>query len=267
MVEEDSKRFLSKDFQCQNCKCQFKKLVNFNNKTAECPKCSFRECIERNNTVQMSQDERIRKHLMLKVTPFSVSPFCRSVKRSHTDFSNILDDDLITTPTEDFFIDNYASNFISNFNNPMSRIVFIQSQANNTNKEQSLPLQTKLYKKIKIITMSQKFCKVNPTDNSVELPNCFLCLKDIQLNSKSVLLRCGHLYHYNCIMEWLKKHSVCSICKFDAIIKNIHKSSIDIVQEKENEIKKNTVLPKESENSKMFNGENINIIGETRYIY
>ena len=274
MEETEAKRFLSKNFECQNCHCQFKKLVGYKSKTTECPKCSFTKCAENNVSHPLTQAELLRKRLAQKVTPFSVSPFSKSVTRSHIDFTDILEDDIITTPTEDFFIDNYASNFISNFSNPMSRVVFIQSQ-NNHNKESSPPLQNKFFKKIKIITMHPKFCKTLESTGQIELPNCFICLKDIPLNDKAVLLRCGHLYHYNCIMEWLKKHSVCSICKFDAILKNIHKSSIDIAQEKEDDLKSIPVLPlkkvpvenKTNITNNFPYAENINILGESQFIY
>ena len=76
-------------------------------------------------------------------------------------------------------------------------------------------------------------------------------------------------------MEWLKKHSVCSICKFDAILKNIHKSSIDIAQEKEDDLKSIPVLPlkkvpvenKTNITNNFPYAENINILGESQFIY
>lgn len=271
MTEEQTKRCLSKTFLCTDCHHQFTKLVNFTVTETECPKCN--KISHENNINFTSSDEKLRKHILSMVTPFSVSPFCESVTRSHHDFSEILEHNLISTPTEEFFYDNYASNFISNFIQPMSRVVFVQSQQGNENT--SPPLSKKQMKKIRKLILKELHCKKN--NDKVELPNCFLCLKDIPLGTTAALLRCGHLFHEDCIDKWLDKHSVCSICNYETIPQKNHKSSIDVAietekdedipilpekkTEKKNEEKDNSKdnLAKETEEK----NSNINMLGET----
>ena len=47
-----------------------------------------------------------------------------------------------------------------------------------------------------------------------EIHNCSICLNDIKANS-SVVTPCGHLFHQDCLSEWLytaNKHT-CPICR------------------------------------------------------
>ena len=44
--------------------------------------------------------------------------------------------------------------------------------------------------------------------------NCNICLDIFQEKEELIKLKCTHLYHINCIAEWLKKHSnKCPICR------------------------------------------------------
>ena len=261
------RRFLTKNFHCSICNATFAKFVNINDIHMSCPYCHHEHCSQETIPIN-NPNEILRKRLLSKTTPFSVSPFHKSVSRSHLDFIDIFDEEVLFPPTENFFIDNYASNFISNFYNPISRIVFIQSILNK--EDVSTPLQAKMMKRIKTFSLENKHCKVlhdnnNNDDNTFELPNCLLCLKDIGIGSKTCLLRCGHLFHFSCIDEWFVKHSVCPFCKYDAVKKSIYKSSIDIVNEKEEEKIENVALC----NNKRKTGKegqirNINIQGENR---
>lgn len=146
----------------------------------------------------------------------------------------------------------------------MSRIVYVQLQKNNFQNEKSPPLTLKQIKQIKKFKLKEFHCKKLDNDK-LENPNCLFCLKDIILNENTYLLRCGHLFHQDCINNWITKHSICPFCKFDIIGKSIHKSSIDIINERDNQedsnVKKNL---KKNENSVDFEiqNNNINILGE-----
>ena len=86
-------------------------------------------------------------------------------------------------------------------------------------------------------------------------------------NENTFLLRCGHLYHKDCIYNWVLKHSICPFCKFDIISKSNHKSSIDIVNERDNQEDYNVkkTLRKEKENNvEVKKNSNINILGENK---
>ena len=61
--------------------------------------------------------------------------------------------------------------------------------------------------KLKEFNMSEKYCKKE--NIKVELPNCCICLEEISLGEKSILLFCGHMFHSNCIVTWLKKNNTC----------------------------------------------------------
>ena len=45
--------------------------------------------------------------------------------------------------------------------------------------------------------------------------NCCICMGDIILNQKAVLLPCGHILHWKCGMIWLKKKNTCPLCRFE----------------------------------------------------
>ena len=230
-----------------------------------------------------------KKKLLENIKPFSVSPFANSVHRHKFDVSDIVDDGILTTVTEDFFIDNYSSNFISNFDNPLGRMIFIQMQINNNSKIKSIPpLTIKEIRQVQNFKMSIKYCKVNQNDkNDYELPNCIFCLKDILLETNCFLLRCGHLLHDKCFYDWIKEHKICPVCKFTIIRKGIvRKSSIDIMLDdtikEEEQIEKSIQSPyinneDENKNHKVENNfsdgivklidnenNNINIIGEKK---
>ena len=42
---------------------------------------------------------------------------------------------------------------------------------------------------------------------------CMICLSNTETNS--VLLPCGHCYHYDCIFKWFEKELSCPTCKQD----------------------------------------------------
>lgn len=49
-----------------------------------------------------------------------------------------------------------------------------------------------------------------------KLKECSICLDKLTLNDTLVLLKCGHIYHKNCIKEWLCNQSTkCCICRCD----------------------------------------------------
>ena len=51
--------------------------------------------------------------------------------------------------------------------------------------------------------------------------NCVICLEDFKNHDKAIILPCIHLFHKNCIKNWLKKKNTCPICKFKLTGSNI----------------------------------------------
>ena len=272
LIDNIEKRCVRKEFKCQSCFRFFKKLVQILIDQIQCPFCYSDNCKvitnsnENNNTVESDdsslkteedeeEEKKItninkkidnentneekknysflnRKKLLQNIKPFSVSPFATSVHRHKFDIDDIVEDGILTTVTENFFIDNYASNFISNFDNPLGRMIFIQTLVKNNSEIKSIPsLSAKEILQIQNFEMSINYCKDSPNDkNDYELPNCIYCLKDILLETNCFLLRCGHLLHDNCLYDWVKQHKICPVCKFPILKKGfVRKSSLDIM--------------------------------------
>ena len=82
----------------------------------------------------------------------------------------------------------------------------------------------------------------NPTDSAIvsELPetkiedinkldndkkNCVICMEDFKKGDKSTNLPCLHMFHTNCIQNWLKTQNTCPICKYKLTQDNINNVS------------------------------------------
>jgi hypothetical protein len=259
-MSDNTKRLISKNFYCNKCKESFKKLQNITIDNAICPKCNYNNCKENKNVNLFSKK-------LLKIKPFSISPFSKSIQRTNFDFNQILNGQNIIIEINDFFIDNYSSNFISNFYNPMTRIVYSQLMKNSFLNEKSSPLNSKQIKLIKKFNLKDFYCK-KLNDGNFENPNCLFCLQDILLNQKTFLLRCGHLFHKNCFIQNISKHSICPFCKFD-ILNNHSKINIDIKNDKENINDTNNKLKLSKSKDNLINEVkkshlNINILGINR---
>ena len=263
-MSDNSKRLISKNFYCNRCKERFKQLQNIKIDNAICPKCNFINCKESKN------EDFFSKKLLSTIKPFSISPFTKNIQRSNFDFNQILNEQNIIVEINDFFIDNYSSNFISNFYNPMTRIVYSQLMKNSFLNEKSSPLNSKQIKLIKKFNLKEFYCK-KINDDIYENPNCLFCLQDILLNNNTVLLRCGHLFHKNCFIQNISKHSICPFCKFE-ILNNYSKinfNKIDVRNDKDNINDSNIELKLSKSKDNLINEVkkshlNINILGINR---
>ena len=149
--------------------------------------------------------------------PFNISPFSGSVNRSPYDFNvfngPIGSDDSVH-PSENFFLDNFASNFISNFINPMSRVVFINTMQNQP--QGNPPASETAIEKLKHFKMEDKYCKKSDQDpKKLEHPECSICLMEIANGQNTILLPCGHMFHDTCVTKWLKMHNTCPLCRYE----------------------------------------------------
>lgn len=48
-----------------------------------------------------------------------------------------------------------------------------------------------------------------------ESPECVICLDDLVLGEPATRIPCGHLFHENCIKDWLKKSNECPVCRYE----------------------------------------------------
>jgi hypothetical protein len=131
--------------------------------------------------------------------------------------SNISDNDSVNmsfynNPTNNEIINNNLSN---NLNSNLERQVFgyVMNilQNNIFNNENNLK-HLMLIKKIQKIQLNEKYCNKN-NEGILELPNCCICINDIQLKENCIILPCKHILHWKCALEWLKNNNICPICR------------------------------------------------------
>ena len=51
---------------------------------------------------------------------------------------------------------------------------------------------------------------------------CIICLEEFKEGDEGIYLPCFHLFHKDCIKEWLNAHDDCPICKFKLTYENIN---------------------------------------------
>lgn len=114
---------------------------------------------------------------------------------------------------------NFENNFSSNFRSNMEQNVFerlinmiLQNQVE-SNRSKHPPTKKEALEKLKRFKMSAKYCKKK--NSKTELPNCCICISDISMGEESVLLPCGHIFHWNCCLSWLKRNNTCPVCRFE----------------------------------------------------
>ena len=170
-----------------------------------------------NPNVNNNQNNMPQRNLNLIFIPFNVSPFSGSVNRHPFDFAVFegpIGNNNIPNPSDNFFLDNFASNFVSNFINPMTRIVFINNMQNQH--EGNPPASQTAIDKLKHFKMEKKYCKKSDQDpNKLEFPECSICLMEISEGQNTILLPCGHMFHDECSTKWLKIHNTCPLCRFE----------------------------------------------------
>ena len=58
-----------------------------------------------------------------------------------------------------------------------------------------------------------------------EKKNCIICLEDFKNGDKAIILPCIHIFHTECIKNWLKTQDTCPICKFKLTGENINSAN------------------------------------------
>ena len=51
--------------------------------------------------------------------------------------------------------------------------------------------------------------------------NCVICLYEFQIGEKIAALPCLHVFHFDCIKNWLKNELTCPVCKFEVTLSSI----------------------------------------------
>ena len=89
----------------------------------------------------------------------------------------------------------------------MSYEQLLQLEDNMGNVNKGLSIQQ--FEKIPII----KFRKYKSNGNS----QCIICMEEFEKGEKVNLLPCQHIFHINCIKQWLLKQKTCPFCKKEII--------------------------------------------------
>ena len=113
---------------------------------------------------------------------------------------------------QDNFSSNFSSNYRGNFFDEIIRILERNELENRRNAHP--PASEESLKKLKKFNMNEKYCKKNKK-GKYELPNCCICLSEIAKGEKTVLLPCGHMFHWKCCLTWLKSNNTCPMCRFE----------------------------------------------------
>ena len=113
------------------------------------------------------------------------------------------------------FRNNYSSNFRSNFRgNFLEEIIrILERNQEEAARKAHPPTSESALKKLKRFNLSEKYCKKDKK-GKIELPSCCICISDIEMKEETVLLPCGHMFHWNCCLNWLKGNNTCPMCRF-----------------------------------------------------
>ena len=105
----------------------------------------------------------------------------------------------------------FQNNYASNFGRQIARLIELVQRERGRNAHP--PATKKALKKLKRFPLIERFCKKK--NGKIELPNCCICQCEIEIGKETVLLPCGHMYHWNCCLQWLKTNNTCPICRFE----------------------------------------------------
>ena len=117
---------------------------------------------------------------------------------------------------DDSFRHNFSSNFRSNFRgNFLNEIIrLLERNQEEAARRAHPPTSEAILEKLKKFPLTEKYCKKDK-NGKIELPSCCICLSDIEKNEETVLLPCGHMFHWNCCLTWLKSNNTCPMCRFE----------------------------------------------------
>ena len=150
--------------------------------------------------------------------PHQQQNLLQSVHRHNFDEHNVYDNSFSTYGVN--LDDTFRSNFSSNFRSNLERELFdrlmavIQGNIYEVNVSKHPPTKKSVIDKLKKFELSEQYCKKDDK-GEIELPNCCICILDIQLKEKTVLIPCGHLLHWKCGFMWLKRNNRCPVCRFE----------------------------------------------------
>lgn len=159
------------------------------------------------NNNEINTDEEINNSTNLNNHEFS-SIINQNLRNTFSDLFNEINND-IRNNSNNIINDNFLDNLINNHNNRLSSFNLSNPLQNNINIPQTediiVALTDEEFNEIKEI----KYSELN--ENSTK---CNICLESFTESSKMLILKCGHVFDYSCIENWLKNHSnKCPVCR------------------------------------------------------
>jgi len=128
------------------------------------------------------------------------------LKKSKSDGPNKIP---IINEESDFFLFNNSSNNKILENDSSSKIIpeesinFLHNYLDELQKSYNNALDPNLIKFLPEITLNKNFYK--------GIKNCPICLNDIQINEKVIILPCLHIFHSECIKNNFKRNNTCPL--------------------------------------------------------
>lgn len=64
----------------------------------------------------------------------------------------------------------------------------------------------------------KSLAKIKVTKHDIEAnesTECSICLDDLVVGQPATRIPCGHLYHEDCVKDWLKKSNECPVCRYE----------------------------------------------------
>ncbi len=101
----------------------------------------------------------------------------------------------------DVVLDSFNTNIETVVNQSFSNVFYDESNPNNDNPNNENPLD---------ILNNISFKLYDDTCNE---KSCSICLNEFKDNDELCLLQCEHLFHKQCLLNWLKKKHSCPICR------------------------------------------------------
>lgn len=100
----------------------------------------------------------------------------------------------------------FMQNFHSNFRSSDIFQDIINQSAAAAQEAAKRPTAKSARKKLAVVKISKAHCKKNK-DKKLEEPSCTICICEIPLGEKGMVLPCGHIFHPDCINPWLDEHN------------------------------------------------------------
>ncbi|CAK7354910.1 unnamed protein product [Dovyalis caffra] len=68
-------------------------------------------------------------------------------------------------------------------------------------------------------------------DGSASARDCTVCMEEIKAGSEEIRMPCSHVYHSDCIVQWLQTSRLCPLCRYRMPCENLVLSPVSLVRD------------------------------------